>query len=291
MPVHHRQKQLLEQYYFRCECSICKLGSNTVTDSFSQDIETLPQGWEKNIERLLPAQSLPLPADDVDYIGPSCNANTLARQQSLGFAALDEARVPSLGPEDTLTILERGIKACTQTRIWPEHRQPLASLRHEVFVSMLSAGQWLESFRCGLHFYFLIHPILYPQPFHPLRVVHKYTLARLAIWLSSLDTNGDGTPSQGLSLLTEGGKSTHSKLPSNISLGIVVLGLLIEVQDNVRYSHGESSAFALEVKRKVEEVRTDITRGDQDFVADLNSKIELQWKALRAFARVDEAQA
>ncbi len=69
-----------------------------------------------------------------------------------------------------------------------------------------------------------------------------------------------------------------------VDFGIVVIGLLIEVENNVIKSHGGSSSFARNVSVKIQEVKVDMTRGDGKELKSIKAKIEAQWSVLRRLA-------
>ena len=81
----------------------------------------------------------------------------------------------------------------------------------------------------------------------------------------------------------EPGGAVQRARSAGVDFGVVVYGLLIEVLSNVGKSHGVESEFAREVKRKVDEVRTDMTRADESAVRRMEkqSVIEEQWRRLR----------
>ena len=71
---------------------------------------------------------------------------------------------------------------------------------------------------------------------------------------------------------------------AGVDFGVVVYGLLSEVASNVEKSHGAESGFAREVRRKVEEVVTDMTRGDRGLLKGMRGRMEEQWTILRKLA-------
>ncbi|KAB8356568.1 hypothetical protein FH972_024150 [Carpinus fangiana] len=189
--------------------------------------------------------------------------------EDYGYSVLDKA-----GKQDRGELLPRLLKAmelCLATPVWEQHatRQPLPALRQEIFTSLLLTEQWVEAFKMGLKIYFQVHPEIYGETsWHPTRVVHKWTLACLALQLASLNDQPDGQA------LSRGASSNAERLHSIDDggfWGTVIIGLLTEVLDNVRLSHGEESSFAKIVKLKMAEVAVDVTRGDQGKLGEVKA--------------------
>ena len=120
-----------------------------------------------------------------------------------------------------------------------------------------------------LRVYFYVDPILFRESFHPVRVVHTWTLSRLFLQLSHLSV----AEPEAVGELEEYG----------IGYGWIVWGLLREVVGNVDRSHGSQSSFTGSCKRKFEEVETDMSRGE-DRVRPGFETLEEQWRRLRRIA-------
>lgn len=92
--------------------------------------------------------------------------------------------------------------------------------------------------------YLLVDPVFYPQRYHPVRVVHAFTLASLFLQVS-----GDPASLQ---------KAFPRAKGLELDYGKIVWGLLCEVVAHVGVSHGSKSSFAETVRRKMEEVENDL---------------------------------
>lgn len=265
-PYHRRQHELNERFYFICRCSKCEKGATLLEDRFLKDPKTLEASWNMGIEWAPGAMSEFAQTDLADmtnFVGDDTNSAELERLQRLAFKKSDEAS--NKLAKDAFRILEEGLQLCLQTEIWPEYRQPLPSLRQQIFVRLLKPTLWAHAFLHGLRIYFCIHPFVYVQSFHPIRVIHNWTLAMLALLLA--DQHEPEVPNR---LQDQG-----------VDFSIVVIGLLMEVQNNVVQSHGGSSSFARIVSEKVQEVKFDTTRGDGKELKSIKTKIEAQWSVLR----------
>ncbi|KAF2099382.1 hypothetical protein NA57DRAFT_74883 [Rhizodiscina lignyota] len=269
-PFARRQDELKERYFFNCKCSKCRLGPTQKEDKWALSPDKLPGAWAETADVII-ASAPHIVKDPVSFVGDDKSSQRLTALQYTAFSELEHARRMS-EPSAMVRILEGGMKTCFQSKMWPVYRQPYPALRDDLIVAYISSGEsarFLSAFVHGVKRYFQIDPVLFPQPFHPVRVVHTYTLATLALWLSSAP---EDCPMDAMKFLEHG-----------IDLGVVIFGLLVEVHDNVQKSHGQNSSFAKIIQKKFEEMRTDITRGDAGMIAQVMGKIESQWSTLRAF--------
>jgi len=267
-PFHRRQRELSKRYFFTCHCSKCQKGIHTIEDRFLTDPATLEPGWDRDIQwppSAIPGITTLDPADNdrSNYINDSAAGARLSATQRLAFASLEAAqRNPDPRSSSAVDSLQIALSLCLKTQLWPDHRQPLPAVRQYLFATFLS-------FKLGLRLYFSVNPVLYPAPFHPLRVVHTWALLNLLLY--TLDPTGDSAAEAEL---------RHA----GVDFGVVVYGLLSEVASNVERSHGKESGFAREVRRKVEEVCTDMTRGDREVLSGIRRRMESQWGILRKLA-------
>jgi hypothetical protein len=142
-------------------------------------------------------------------------------------------------------------------------RQPYPELLREIMLALNSESMFHWAFPIACALYFDISPVLFPQPHHPLRVLHVWFMAKMALYLAS-----------------EGVQFSDILKGSNLDWGIIISGLLTEAVANVVKSHGEDNSLAKEVKNKFDEVRVDMSRagpvGKLDF--------EAEWKKMRELA-------
>lgn len=228
-----RQKELSERYFFKCDCADCKSGT------------------------ILQSSSIP-PKDDY-FLEIEAQAG-----------ALLESAKKSPDTAASIEAIQQGIELMRETKLCPVFRQPYASLRQQLVVKLITAQQWVAAFVQMLKIYFKIDPALFPEPFHPVRVVHKWTLAMLVIHIASLSASEP---------------SSIERLKSyNLDYTRINWGLLIEVDGNVDKSHGRDTRFATRVRRKVEQVKVDMTRGDAAVPKIGKADLERQWSILRTIA-------
>ncbi|KAL9085785.1 MAG: hypothetical protein Q9165_007417 [Trypethelium subeluteriae] len=234
-PYERRQQALQTRYNFTCECCKCQKGPTLREDSF-EDADRIPSDHTS-------IQAAEECAIELLEKGKKCGNSTQA-----------------------LEYLSQAKKTLESTRIWPLGRQPSPSIQQQIFVNQLSAEQSkANALHSGFLIYFEIDPLLFPEPFHPVRIVHNFTLAMLVLFLS-----GEQGDEQILRLQEVG-----------LDFGIVLYGLLQEVLNNVSKSHGVDSRFARMVKRRCEEVFTDMTRGTTAKLNEVEGHLDDQWALLR----------
>ncbi|KAI9728269.1 MAG: hypothetical protein M1834_007762 [Cirrosporium novae-zelandiae] len=191
----------------------------------------------------------------------------LLKEDTNARAALWKASHESSSPTEKVETLLLGTRNLQKTGCWPVSRQPYALLLQDLAVGLIEAGQWILAFINCIQIYFDIDPIHFPIPHHPVRVVHNWRFTMLALQVSNLDNKG---------ALKE----------YELHWGVIIWGLLNEVASNVDRSHGAESEFAEMVKRKVEEVRVDMSRSDDNDDGGAGSlptytDVEREWKKLR----------
>lgn len=149
-PSKARRKELSERYYFDCQCAKC---GNADTTSREDSFLTTPQDLStvEKVER---------------------QAQELAESAS------------TCEPAEAIQKLESAMTLLRQTTIWPFTRQPYVSLRDDLITNLLAAGRFNAAFVQASIRYLRIDPIVFPQKSHPIRQIHAWALAKLAIHLS-----------------------------------------------------------------------------------------------------------
>ncbi|KAI9694542.1 MAG: hypothetical protein M1822_000158 [Bathelium mastoideum] len=240
-PFVRRQQSLQARYHFICRCSKCKTGPN------------FPEDQHGDVNQALP-DSLPLEVTERH----AWQLLEEAKKMDIAVEALEKLFLA----KDTLETVGR----------WSLVRQPSPSIRQQIFVKQLSNEQSQVDALCsGFLIYFEIDPYLFSESFHPVRVVHNFTLAMLVLYLS--EEQGD----ERILKIQEKG----------LDFGVVLYGLLQEVLSNVPKSHGSNSHFAQLVQCKCEEVFTDMTRGTSIKLDDIRYRLQEQWTLLRHLFTAD----
>lgn len=181
-PYNTRQRELSERYYFDCRCSKCAKGTDGPQDSFLS------------------------PPNDPDI--PS-----LETARSQANEALQSAS--SSNPASAIQILESAIHTLRDTSIWPISRQPYVSIRDELITSLLSANRFNAAFVQAAIRYTRTDPVVFPHEIHPIRQLHAWALAKLAIHLS-----------QGVELNSEDISLERSELKYELLIWSILKGMV-----------------------------------------------------------------
>ena len=274
-PFHRRQSELSERFYFTCDCAKCELGPTGPNDDFLQDPAILNKSVIR--ETFIASDNTVQDTeriDDSDHGGNDDVSNWLGKVEAYSFDLLEQAR--RLRGADASSLLPNGLRACIDTKLWPEHRQPIPALRQELFLGHLSSDDLEQAFIQGLKLYFQAHGQAYvknQQPFHPIRVVHIWTLTLLGLRISS-------DP-----------EDAHvKKLFENQGLDFepALLCLFHEVEQAVGSSHGSNSTFARAVYQMSGDVKLKLTQGNRSLAKGVVRDFPEQMKVLRRIAEVPD---
>ncbi|RPA98069.1 SET domain-containing protein [Choiromyces venosus 120613-1] len=213
-PRERRQLELAEKYFFTCACARCTSPSGPM-DGFLCAV----------------CGGVGIPGRDAVM----CNKCSRNIPVTADMEILEQESWAALHSTDTEGMMA-GLKALHKTPGWPLSRQPLSAL-HLALVQggYIPAGDWQKALLHYLLVYLRLDPIFYPQRFHPVRVVHGFTLANLFLQIT------DGS-----------------------DYGKVVWGLLCECAAQVPRSHGDGSVgFGEVVARKKEEIKRDLEKEER----------------------------
>lgn len=158
-----RRNELSERYFFQCLCPKCSKGLNTPEDRFLESF-------------------------DIESAESEAVLETAERQ---ALEIMRNASAADAKPEESIKNLESALHILHSTSAWPVTRQPFASIRDQLILSSLSANRFSKAFIHAAIRYLRIDTELY-SPAHPVRQVHAWVLAKLAIYLSqSFETHPD----------------------------------------------------------------------------------------------------
>jgi len=144
-----RRAELSERYFFDCQCSKCVPGADASEDSFlttPQDLSRV-EAIEQQVREIIESAST---CEHVEAIQKLESAMTVLRQSS----------------------------------IWPITRQPYVSLRDNLITNLLSAGRFNAAFIQMSIRSLCIDSVIFQHESHPIRQIHSWALAKLAIHLS-----------------------------------------------------------------------------------------------------------
>ncbi|OCT53956.1 hypothetical protein CLCR_09901 [Cladophialophora carrionii] len=157
-PLAKRQEELRDRYFFTCECPLCSRGSHTVVDLFHQT----------------PDAKIREPSPAHELISP-----TVLQVGDQAERCLLDVQSKSTILHTQVDNIKSAMRLLAGTEVWPLHRYPWPQLRQELFLGLLGQGRFFEATLHSTIFVRAIHPVLYTQEHHPLRLVQLWTLTRL----------------------------------------------------------------------------------------------------------------
>ncbi|KNG85894.1 SET and MYND domain protein [Aspergillus nomiae NRRL 13137] len=188
-PVRLRRSELRERYYFDCQCAKC-----------AKDL-------------VAPAHSFLGPESQYDH-------SAIESAETEIYELLDEcSSAVATDPKKTAERFQSSIKRLRQIGPWPVTEQPLVSLRDELIASLLADQDFSSGLVQAAVRYLRVDPVVYEDERHPVRQLHGYVLARVAVFL---DDGADGDAS----LLRLANMETEPML-----LAWSVLSRLVELED------------------------------------------------------------
>lgn len=223
-PFGVRQAELQDQYFFSCNCSKCQQGTQAPQDAF------LKPGSEFE-ERIKVIDEM-LPQIDKDsawprhVLGTSVYEQRLSALQFYAYSFLEAPDTQSGSAQDPARF-RKAITICKNTGVYPITRAPLPLLYHQYAVSCLGASRYNEALVAMLRLHILVDPTLHPQPHHPVRIVHAWTLATLA---KAVGSDQDSPFCKALQ-------------SCGVDLSMLFVALLIDIHEQVPKSHGSESLF------------------------------------------------
>lgn len=253
-----RMDELAMRYYFKCNCTKCSRAPGQ-EDRFSKPMPVVSKSIHLMYERhnflhgiLQRAKERQTDADSlVEDLVFAIEKNFQLYLR--GNPDLDQPMRLSTG-EPAVDKFQNLMVALSDTGVWPIIRQPYPALRHDYFLGCLSMKKYSDAFYHGLKTYYDIDPILYPAPYHPVRVVHTFSLARLAIvFVMDATENPEIDPAGTIRFARQSG----------YDFAPLVYKLVKDAKDNVTKSHGEKNSFTRMVNEKWEEVITDMGLRDE----------------------------
>ncbi|KAF2463037.1 SET domain-containing protein [Lindgomyces ingoldianus] len=235
-PYSRRQSELKARWFFTCKCSKCQKGPTLQEDNWTIQPGNLAQKWKEVADIIV--QNENFAQDPANYVGESPEERRVAALQGKAFAGYEDVQRMT-DPHQAVKGIEDGMRLCHQSGLWPVYRQPYAAFRDDLIVNMLTVGNFPIAFpQCAKRYRYIL-PKLYPEVAHPIRVVQTWQTAMLTLYLASQEgTMGLAQPS--------------------VDFSLIAFMLIIEVKNVSAQSHGENSAFAKSVKKKYDEIVTDL---------------------------------
>ncbi|KAF2088201.1 SET domain-containing protein [Saccharata proteae CBS 121410] len=236
-PFARRQAELQDRFCFTCDCPKCQKRFSAREDQFK-------------------------PSKSPEQISKE---RRLSAVQGQAFDDLEQARKLGDGSfwEPALARVTRGLALLSDSDMWPPTRQPYAALRDELVVLYSASQRFPMAWQHMVRRYFDIDPILYPEPHHPVRVIHNFMLSTQTLYMFT---------SHHMDELYD-----LFEFPPGFEIRQIVYGLLAEVFENVASSHGPTSNFAKFVQSRMQFMRSEMPDRGKHWEETLPRQLEL-WK-------------
>lgn len=279
-PYGVRKAELQEQYFFDCACKKCRQGTNAPQDAFLKAKEDFDERI-KVIDDMIP-QLIQDPAWPRHKLGESKELQRLSALQFYAYSYLDSPDAKNQKPDPDK--FRKAVAICRNSGVWPVSRAPMPALLQQHAVACLGTRRYNEALVAMIRLHVLADQAIYPQPCHPVRVVHAWTLATLAKAVS----NDEDSP------------FCKALQACGVDLPVLFLALLSEIHDQAPKSHGSQSTFTRTVhaawqsimgpggELDVQYQQRGIPRAQQQRL--LQEQIKELWPKVKAFA-ADDAMA
>jgi hypothetical protein len=240
-PFYRRQAQLQQRYCFQCQCSKCQLGIKGRENDWAQAPEKLAAKWS-NLAQLMDSKAS-FAGNPENFIGESKAEWNLGIIQGSIYSQYEPIRNIK---DSQLAVreLESVMGTCKQSGMWPITRQPYANVRVDISSRMIDQNRLALALYQMAKTYFLIDPILYPQIFHPVRVLHTWNLAKTLVQAYSSPNDPSQTVDPGIEELFR----------REFDFVVPVVKLLKKLAVDVLKSHGAGSRLAMMVHSTARQV-------------------------------------
>ncbi|EXJ95655.1 hypothetical protein A1O1_00777 [Capronia coronata CBS 617.96] len=152
-PLERRRQELRERYFFSCQCDLCARGQDTPQDTC----------------HFSPSSSLQLASrPTVVESGQEAEQFFLSMQANAG---LEQEHVDSI---------RTAMNQLAKTGVWPVYRYPWPQLRQQLLYGLLGLGRFPQALFQSAVFVRAIHPILFKQEWHPIRLVQIWMFWNLS---------------------------------------------------------------------------------------------------------------
>ncbi|KAI3343773.1 hypothetical protein F4824DRAFT_20673 [Ustulina deusta] len=255
-PFSVRQAELKQNYFFTCQCTKCEKGVNLEADRFLERPEDLGSEYRKLADKLISRHESELSR----FLAPGTDDEAQRR------AAAMEAEAYAVMENEGAHIDEtkEAIQMCIGSKMWHWTRQPVPQLCRRLSTQYLQSGVIYEAFRIGVKLHLEILPALYPQGFHPDRLINAWAVSTLINVLC-------GPAHQELyQELTQGG----------LQLRIIYFGFLFYIREHTPRMFGSDTPFG----KVTENTYKQIMEGVSIPEAEIKEKIQAAWPSLAALA-------
>lgn len=220
-----RRSELQQRYFFDCECSKCRRGPTTHSDTFLRAPEGLATPFLSIADGLIKRHgdklAMHLNTDDADIA-----MRRLAAIQAEAFSVSGITQ-GSQGKQASEPEIKDALKLCLNSGMWSLQRQPVPHLLKQLFKYYIESRQRYPAWRVGLKMYFEGLFGMDSVSFRPERIIDLWTLATVTSTLNHPDM----------------AHIRQECLDAGLDTGIVFAGLLLETHDNMPKAYGMDSPF------------------------------------------------
>ncbi|KAI2462735.1 hypothetical protein F4781DRAFT_426922 [Annulohypoxylon bovei var. microspora] len=256
-PFWVRQAELKETYFFTCQCSKCRMCPVYPEDTFAKPAHELPEDLCRSADKIIKLDRKSL---EKYLIGTdeSRAQLRLAAMQDLAFKVAESG-------DATEPELRAMLKMCIESGMWAWTRQPVPQLCRRLYAAYMESQGVYKAFRLGCKLHFEIYPVLYPQPFHPERLIMAWTLSTMTSYLAG----------------PMGAKAQSEFAEHGLDLRIVFWGLILEVRDRMPQMYGLDSPFGKVVDNYCKNARGRETQSE----AEVRNEVKTTWPAFETFIK------
>ncbi|KAH7354718.1 hypothetical protein BKA65DRAFT_394507 [Rhexocercosporidium sp. MPI-PUGE-AT-0058] len=244
-----RQSKLKHRYFFTCKCARCEHDENAYEYFFScRKEEETGDECAKRMDVLYPQQELVKTAEHCQ--ASLTHKSTLTSTNlSKSISLLNQSHSTNHATRIShLLNAVNSLTPLTTNKIFA--LPPYPEILHEIYLAYIDAQAFVPALVTLLFLFINCDLFIYPQPYHPVRVVRLYTIAKLLKHVASLTST---------ELLHD--ISTDLRVKEEIAKTIQGMDLInsfhvviILVWSEAKRSHGEESTFVREVEAEIREV-------------------------------------
>ncbi|KAI1349870.1 hypothetical protein F5Y01DRAFT_168950 [Xylaria sp. FL0043] len=255
-PFGVRQAALQEYYYFTCRCTKCEKGVELEAKRFPQRPEDLGSEYRKLADKLVSRHESELSK----HLVPGSDDEAQRR-----VAALEaEAYAVLYNKSASIDDVKGAIQMCIGSKMWSWTSQPVAQLCRRLGTMYLQSGMLYEAFRLGVKLHLEILPGLYPQEFHPDRLVNAWSVSTLINVLCN---------------------PAHEELYQELSRGglplrVLYFGFLFYLHELTPRMFSPNSPFAKVTGHTYDQIMAGVTMPK----AEIKEKLQAAWPSLIALA-------
>lgn len=258
-----RREELRNTYYFDCECTKCKQGPTTATETFLKDPTELDSRFITIADGLVKRHSNSLEI----HLMPGEDEAAMRRLAAIQAEAFSVSGITQEynGKEASEPEIKDALKLCLNSGMWSYKRQPVPHLLRQLFKYYIETRQRYPAWRVGLKIYFEELSGRNDLPFHPGRMIHLWSLGSITNTLCYPDMS----------------HIRRECMEAGLDLMLVFMGLLLEAHDNMPKAYGMNSPFSKIVETVYQQAMAQSPCSEQQ----LREKIKETWPKLEIVAK------